>query len=228
MSVKEKEVPNRWKDTLHLPVTEYPMRASLAEREPERLKKWEASRLYQRIQEKRKGAKRFVLHDGPPFANGDVHMGTALNKILKDLVVKSKTMTGHHAPYLPGWDCHGLPIEFRVVKESAGLSPVEGRRKSEEYARKYIDIQRASFKRLGVLGDWERPYLTLDPAYEADIIRTFAKFVEQDLVYRMKRPVLWSFGAGTALAEEEVEYKDKVSPAVYVSFALTGNGSHRE
>ncbi|MCE9518224.1 MAG: isoleucine--tRNA ligase [Verrucomicrobia bacterium] len=220
MSAKEKEAPNPWKDSLHLPVTDFPMRASLTEREPERLKKWEASRLYQRIQEKRKDARRFVLHDGPPFANGDVHMGTALNKILKDLVVKSKTMLGFQAPFVPGWDCHGLPIEFRVVKESTGLIPVEVRRKSEEYARKYIDIQRASFKRLGVFGDWEKPYLTLDPAYEADIIRTFAKLVEQGLVYRMKRPVLWSFGAGTALAEAEVEYKDKVSPAVYVSFKL--------
>ncbi len=217
---KDKEAPNPYKDSLHLPVTDFPMRASLTEREPERLKKWEASNLYQRIQEKSRGSKRFVLHDGPPFANGDVHMGTALNKILKDLVVKSKTMLGYHAPFVPGWDCHGLPIEFRVVKESTGLSPVEVRKKSEEYARKYIDIQRNSFKRLGVFGDWEKPYLTLDPAYEADIIRTFAKFVEQDLIYRMKRPVLWSFGAGTALAEAEVEYKDKVSPAVYVSFAL--------
>ncbi len=217
---KDKEAPNPYKDSLHLPVTDFPMRASLTEREPERLKKWEASSLYKCIQEKSKGSKKFVLHDGPPFANGDVHMGTALNKILKDLVVKSKTMLGYHAPFVPGWDCHGLPIEFRVVKESTGLSPVEVRQKSEEYARKYIDIQRNSFKRLGVFGDWEKPYLTLDPAYEADIIRTFAKFVEQNLIYRMKRPVLWSFGAGTALAEAEVEYKDKVSPAVYVSFAL--------
>lgn len=220
MSAKEKDAPNPWKDSLHLPVTDFPMRASLTEREPERLKKWETANLYARIQEKRMGGKRFVLHDGPPFANGDVHMGTALNKILKDLVVKSKTMLGWHAPFVPGWDCHGLPIEFRVVKESTGLSPVEVRKKSEEYARKYIDIQRASFKRLGVFGDWEKPYLTLDPAYEADIVRTFARLVEQGLVYRMKRPVLWSFGAGTALAEAEVEYKDKVSPAVYVSFKL--------
>lgn len=225
---KDKEAPNAYKDTLHLPVTEFPMRASLTEREPQRLAKWEASRLYHRIQDKRRGSKKFVLHDGPPFANGDVHMGTALNKILKDLIVKSRTMLGYYSPFVPGWDCHGLPIEFRVVKESAGLSPVEVRQKSEEYARKYIDIQRNSFKRLGVFADWENPYLTLNPAYEADIIRTFAKCIEQDLVYRMKRPVLWSFGAGTALAEAEVEYKDKVSPAVYVSFALTGNNGHKE
>src|SRR6187549_2886230 len=129
MSVKEKEAPNPWKDTLNLPVTDFPMRASLTEREPERLRKWDQQKLYERIQEKTRGLPRFVLHDGPPFANGDVHMGTALNKILKDLVVKSKTMLGHHAPYVPGWDCHGLPIEFRVVKESAGLSPLEVRRK---------------------------------------------------------------------------------------------------
>ncbi len=222
---KDKEAPNPYKDSLHLPVTDFPMRASLTEREPERLAKWEAAGLYQRIQAKRKGSKKFVLHDGPPFANGDVHMGTALNKILKDLVVKSKTMLGYHAPFVPGWDCHGLPIEFRVVKESAGLSPVEIRRKSEEYARKYIDIQRNSFKRLGVFADWEKPYLTLDPAYEADVMRTFAKFVEQDLIYRMKRPVLWSYGAGTALAEAEVEYKDKVSPAVYVNFKIVAGSA---
>jgi len=220
---KDKEAPNPYKDSLHLPVTEFPMRASLTEREPQRLAQWEQSRLYDRIQAARKGAKKFVLHDGPPFANGDVHMGTALNKILKDLIVKSKTMLGYQAPFVPGWDCHGLPIEFRVVKESTGLSPVEVRQKSEEYARKYIDIQKASFKRLGVFGDWDHPYLTLNPGYEADIIRTFAKFVEQDLVYRMNRPVLWSYGAGTALAEAEVEYKDKVSPAIYVAFALTGS-----
>lgn len=219
---KDKEAPNAYKESLHLPVTDFPMRASLVEREPQRIAQWEASGLYARIQAKRKGGKKFILHDGPPFANGDVHMGTALNKILKDLIVKSKTMLGYHAPFVPGWDCHGLPIEFRVVKESAGLSPIEVRKRSEEYARKYIDIQRNSFKRLGVFGEWEKPYLTLEPAYEADIVRTFAKFVEQDLVYRMKRPVLWSYGAGTALAEAEVEYKDKVSPAVYVRFALTG------
>src|ERR1700751_5291835 len=151
---KEKEAPNAYKDTLHLPVTDFPMRASLTEREPQRLAQWQESKLYERIQEKSKGQKLFVLHDGPPFANGDVHMGTALNKVLKDLVVKSKSMAGFCAPFVPGWDCHGLPIEFKVVKESRGLSPVEVRRKSEEYARKFIDAQRGQFKRLGVFGDW--------------------------------------------------------------------------
>src|ERR1700687_4372813 len=147
-----------YKDTLNLPRTDFPMKANLTAREPELLKMWQETRLYEQIQKARKDRPLFVLHDGPPFANGDVHMGTALNKVLKDLVVKSKTMLGHHAPFVPGWDCHGLPIEFRVVKESTGLSPVEVRRKSEEYARKYIGIQRESFKRLGVFGDWEKPY----------------------------------------------------------------------
>jgi isoleucyl-tRNA synthetase len=194
------------------------MKAGLTAREPQQLTAWEEDAIYECIQEARKDAPTFVLHDGPPFANGDVHMGTALNKILKDLVVKSKTMAGFRAPFVPGWDCHGLPIEFKVVKEAAGLTPVEVRKRSEAYARKYIDLQRTQFRRLGVFGEWENPYLTLDPSYEADILRAFAKFVEKGLVYRSKRPVLWSYGAQTALAEAEVEYKDKESPAVYVAF----------
>ncbi|MEM0898313.1 MAG: isoleucine--tRNA ligase, partial [Verrucomicrobiota bacterium] len=186
------------------------------------LEAWEKSHLYHRIVEKRKSesAPQFTLHDGPPFANGDVHMGTALNKILKDLVLKSKTMSGHYTPYVPGWDCHGLPIEFKVVKESRSLNPLEIRKKSEELARKFIDIQRTSFRRLGVFGDWENPYLTLAPGYEADIVRTFATFIEKGLVYQSKKPVYWSYGAQTALAEAEVEYKDKTSPAIYVKFPI--------
>ena len=209
-----------YKHTINLPKTEFPMKAGLAQREPEMLAKWESDGLYQKIQEARKDAPLYLLHDGPPFANGDVHMGTALNKILKDFVVKSRSMAGFRAPFVPGWDCHGLPIEFRVVKSSAGLSPAEVRRRSEEYARKFIDIQRRQFKRLGVLGDWDHPYLTLDPSYEAGMIRSFARFVEKGLVYRKKKPVLWSTGAQTALAEAEVEYQDKTSPAVYVMFPL--------
>jgi isoleucyl-tRNA synthetase len=210
-----------YKDTVLLPKTAFPMKADLVQREPQRLAKWEAEGLYQQIQERSKGKPKFILHDGPPFANGDVHMGTALNKVLKDLIVKSRTMAGHHVPFIPGWDCHGLPIEFKVVKEAKDLSPAEIRTRSEAYARKFIDIQRNSFKRLGVFGDWSNPYLTLAPAYEADIMRTFAKFVQQDMIYRSKKPVLWSFGAQTALAEAEVEYKEKTSPAVYVKFPLT-------
>jgi isoleucyl-tRNA synthetase len=209
-----------YKDTLLLPKTDFSMKADLVKREPERLRAWEENGLYARIQESRKDAPLFVLQDGPPFANGDVHMGTALNKILKDLIVKSKTMAGFRAPFIPGWDCHGLPIEFKVVKQSRGLSPVEVRRKSEEYARKFIDIQRQQFKRLGVFGDWENPYLTLAPGYEAEIIRAFAVFVEKGLVYQSKKPVYWSTGAQTALAEAEVEYADRVDPAIYVKFPI--------
>jgi isoleucyl-tRNA synthetase len=210
-----------YKNTINLPKTDFPMKAGLPQREPEMLAKWESEGLYQKIQERRKDAPLYILHDGPPFANGDVHMGTALNKILKDFVVKSRTMAGYRAPFVPGWDCHGLPIEFRVVKSSAGLAPAEVRRRSEEYARKFIDIQRRQFKRLGVLGDWENPYLTLDPSYEAGMIRAFAKFVEKGLVYRKKKPVLWSTGAHTALAEAEVEYQERTDPAIHVAFQST-------
>src|SRR5437762_12458824 len=209
-----------YKETLNLPKTDFPMKASLTTREPEMLEKWEAAGLYEQIQKARAGAELFVLHDGPPFANGDVHMGTALNKILKDLVVKSKTMAGFRAPYLPGWDCHGLPIEYKVVKESRGLSPLEVRKKSEAFARKFVDIQRGQFKRLGVFGEWENPYLTLNPGYEAEILRAFAIFVEKGLVYESLKPVFWSSGAQTALAEAEVEYQDREDTAVYVKFPI--------
>jgi isoleucyl-tRNA synthetase len=211
-----------YKDTLNLPRTEFPMKANLSGREPEMLKAWEETRLYQQIQKSREGRGLFVLHDGPPFANGDVHMGTALNKILKDFVVKSQTMFGKRAPYVPGWDCHGLPIEYKVVKESRELSPLEVRKKCEAFARKYIDIQREQFKRLGVFGDWEKPYLTMDPKYEAEILRAFAVFVEEGLVYQAQKPVFWSTGAQTALAEAEVEYQERDDTAVYVKFPIIG------
>jgi isoleucyl-tRNA synthetase len=211
-----------YKDTLNLPRTEFPMKANLAAREPEMLKAWEATRLYQQIQKSREDRELFVLHDGPPFANGDVHMGTALNKILKDFVVKSQTMLGKRAPYVPGWDCHGLPIEYKVVKESRELSPLEVRKKCEAFARKFIDIQREQFKRLGVFGDWESPYLTMDPKYEAEILRAFAVFVEEGLVYQAQKPVFWSTGAQTALAEAEVEYQERDDTAVYVKFPIIG------
>jgi isoleucyl-tRNA synthetase len=209
-----------YKDTLNLPRTDFPMKANLAAREPELLKRWNETRLYQQIQKSRQDRQPFLLHDGPPFANGDVHMGTALNKILKDFVVKSQTMLGKRAPYIPGWDCHGLPIEYKVVRESRELSPPEVRKKCEAFARKYIDIQREQFKRLGVLGDWENPYLTMDPKYEAEILRAFAVFVEKNLVYQSKKPVFWSTGAQTALAEAEVEYQDRDDTAVYVKFPI--------
>jgi isoleucyl-tRNA synthetase len=210
-----------YKSTLNLPRTEFAMKANLPAREPEMLSAWEQTRLYQQIQKSREGRELFVLHDGPPFANGDVHMGTALNKILKDFVVKSQTMLGKRAPYVPGWDCHGLPIEYKVVKESRELSPLEVRKKCEVFARKYINIQREQFKRLGVFGDWENPYLTMDPKYEAEILRAFAVFVEEGLVYQAQKPVFWSTGAQTALAEAEVEYQERDDTAVYVKFPIT-------
>lgn len=212
---------SNYKDTLQLPKTDFPMKANLAQREPAILQRWEDEKIYQKIQEARSDASDYILHDGPPFANGDVHMGTALNKVLKDLVIKSKTMAGFRAPFIPGWDCHGLPIEFKVIKATAGLSPVEIRERCEAYARGFIDVQRKQFRRLGVLGDWENPYLTLAPAYEADILRSFADLVDKGLVYQSKKPVLWSTGAQTALAEAEVEYLDKISPSAYVKFAIS-------
>src|SRR6266487_2728267 len=214
-----------YKDTLNLPRTDFPMKANLAAREPEMLRNWEEERLYQEIQKSRESRELFVLHDGPPFANGDVHMGTALNKILKDFVVKSQTMLGKRAPYVPGWDCHGLPIEYKVVKESRELSPLEIRKRCEAFARRFINIQREQFKRLGVFGDWEHPYLTMDPKYEAEILRAFAVFVEQGLVYEAQKPVFWSTGAQTALAEAEVEYQERDDTAVYVKFPIIGGAS---
>ena len=216
------QMSQNYKDTLNLPRTDFPMKANLAAREPETLKAWEESRLYMQIQKSREGRELFVLHDGPPFANGDVHMGTALNKILKDFVVKSQTMLGKRAPFVPGWDCHGLPIEYKVVKESRALSPLEIRQKCEAFARKFIDIQRNQFKRLGVFGDWGHPYLTMDPKYEAEILRAFAVFVEKSLVYEAQKPVFWSTGAQTALAEAEVEYQERDDTAVYVKFPIVG------
>src|ERR1044071_798230 len=209
-----------YKDTLNLPRTDFPMKANLGQREPELLKKWEETRVYHQIQKTRANAELFVLHDGPPFANGDVHMGTALNKILKDFVVKSQTMLGKRAPYVPGWDCHGLPIEYKVVKESRDLAPLEVRKRCEAFAHKFIDLQRQQFKRLGVFGDWDHPYLTMNPQYEAEILRAFAVFVEKGLVYESKKPVFWSTGAQTALAEAEVEYQERDDTSVYVKFPI--------
>jgi isoleucyl-tRNA synthetase len=217
-----------YKNTLNLPQTDFPMKADLITREPERLKKWESAQLYQRIQTQREKADKFVLHDGPPFANGDVHIGTALNKILKDIIVKYKALRGFHAPYIPGWDCHGLPIEFKVTQEmrkagNPASDPATIRTACDAYARKYIDIQRTQFKRLGVLGDWDNPYLTLKKEYEADELRLFADIVEQGFVYRGKKPVYWCIPCRTALAEAEVEYHDHVSQSVFVKFPIVGH-----
>src|SRR5436309_6422937 len=216
-----------YKNTLNLPQTGFPMKADLVAREPQRLEKWQAEGLYAKIQAARAGAEKFVLHDGPPFANGDVHIGNAGNKILKDSIVKCQSLRGKTAPYLPGWDCHGLPIEFKVTQEmrKAGKASTDAaaiRTACEAYARKYIDLQRAQFKRLGVLGAWDHPYLTLNKEYEAAELRLFADIVEKGFVYRGKKPVYWSIPARTALAEAEVEYHDHVSQSIYVKFPVVG------
>ncbi len=218
-----------YKETVLLPKTDFPMRADLPKREPALLSRWQSEGLYAQIQERRKEAPKFVLHDGPPFANGNAHMGHALNKTLKDIVIKYKTMAGFRVPYVPGWDCHGLPIEHKVMKElpPEKRDPVSIRKASEDYARKYVALQRGQFERLGVLGDWEHPYLTLNHDYEAEILRTFATLVEKGLVYEGLRPVHWSTGCQTALAEAEIEYAPRTDPALMVKFNLTDEGKEK-
>lgn len=219
-----------YKKSLNLPKTAFPMKADLLTREPQRLKRWYDENLYGQIEESRKDAPRYILHDGPPFANGDVHIGTALNKILKDIIIRHKTLTGFHAPYVPGWDCHGLPIEYKVmqefrkkVKDESSITPAAIRTECAAYAKKYISIQREQFKRLGVLGDWDNPYLTLLPKSEANELRLFADIVEKGFVYRGKKPVYWSIPCRTALAEAEVEYADHISQSIFVKFPVVGH-----
>src|SRR6188508_1056548 len=218
-----------YKSTLNLPKTDFPMKANLPQREPELLAWWDQVRLYARIQEAGKGRPRYLLHDGPPYANGRIHIGHALNKILKDIIVKSKTMAGFHAPYVPGWDCHGLPIEHQVLKDLGekkhALDAMAIRKLCRQYADKFQNIQREEFQRLGVLGDWQNPYLTMVPAYEATIVREFGKFVERGGVYKGLKPVLWCTQDQTALAEAEVEYEDHVSPSIYVKFPVAGGST---
>jgi isoleucyl-tRNA synthetase len=214
------------KDTLQLPKTDFPMRAGLAQREPGRVAHWEKIGLYATIQQKRQaaGAPAFVLHDGPPFTNGDVHIGTALNKTLKDVVLRYKTMRGFRTPYVPGWDCHGLPIEQKVSREirekNETVTTSELRARCDAFSESWIAQQTAQFKRLGILADWKNEYKTKAPAFEADIVRTFAAFVEKGLVYRSKKPVYWSIPFETALAEAEIEYKEHTSIAIWVKFGV--------
>jgi isoleucyl-tRNA synthetase len=213
-----------WKDTLNLPRTDFPMKANLPTSEPETLARWTAMDLYGKLREARAGAPKFVLHDGPPYANGNIHIGTAINKILKELVVKSKSMSGYDAPYVVGFDCHGLPIELKVDKElgpkKREMSVGDFCRACRAYAERFIGTMTEQFQRLGILGTWDRPYLTMDFRYQAAIARTFGRFVEKGLVYKGKKPVHWCIHCRTALAEAEVEYADHVSPSIYVEFPL--------
>jgi isoleucyl-tRNA synthetase len=216
-----------YKDTLNLPETPFAMKAKLTVKEPEMLRRWEADGLYAKILASRRGRPTFVLHDGPPYANGHIHLGTALNKILKDVIIKSKSMEGFLAPYLPGWDCHGLPIEIHVDKnlgeKKKDLPLTAFREACRAYALKFIDIQREEFKRLGIFGEWANPYLTINPSYEADVLRFLAAFFEAGDVFKGKRPVLWCPTCRTALAEAEIIYQDKTSASIYVKFPLASD-----
>jgi isoleucyl-tRNA synthetase len=213
-----------YRDTLNLPKTKFKMKANLTQKEPEFLKRWEKAGLYQKLQESAAGRPLFVLHDGPPYANGHIHLGTAFNKVLKDIILKSRRMAGFNAPYVPGWDCHGLPIEHNVDKDlgekKEKISILGKRNACRKYAEKWIKTQKAEFKRLGVLGDWDNPYLTMNYGFEADIAREFNKFLLSGSVVHSKKPVYWCATCGTALAEAEVEYHDHTSPSVYVKFPL--------
>src|SRR5262245_1540092 len=204
------------------------MKANLPQREPEMLKFWESIDVYGQIRAARAGNPPYVLHDGPPYANGPIHMGTAINKILKDIIVKSRTLLGFDAPYVPGWDCHGLPIEIKVDQtlgpRKATLSKVDIRRECRRYAEEYVDLQRRQFQRLGVFGEWADPYLTMSNGYQAAIARAFGEFVEKGMIYKRLRPVHWCYSCKTALAEAEVEYEDHTSPSVYVAFSASDLG----
>jgi len=219
------EARTDWSNTVRLPKTDFPMKGDLAKREPDTLRFWEGLGLYARLQERGAGRPRFVLHDGPPYANGGIHIGHALNKVLKDMTVKARVLTGHVAPFVPGWDCHGLPIETALLKEmkmsKRGVTDIpKFRREAAAFAERFIVLQREEFKRLGILGDWEAPYKTMDRGYEAKILRAFRLLVQKGHVYRGLKPVLWCPTCETALAEAEVEYKDKMSPSVYVALPL--------
>jgi isoleucyl-tRNA synthetase len=213
-----------WKDTCNLPRTAFSMKANLQTAEPEAIARWQEIDLYGQLRRSRSDAVKFVLHDGPPYANGEIHMGHLLNKVLKDFVVKSRSMAGFDAPYVPGWDCHGLPIELKVDRQlgpkKRQMTVADFRRQCQAYAAKYVDVMRQDFKRLGVFGNWDHPYLTMEPGYQAAIVRALGRFVEQGLVYKGKKPVHWCMHCRTALAEAEVEYEPHTSPSVYVEFPL--------
>ncbi len=222
-------VPLELKSTINLPKTDFPMKANLPQNEPKVLARWEDMRIYERIRQSRAGAPVYLLHDGPPYANGPLHLGHALNKSLKDFIVKSKTMSGMDAPYVPGWDCHGLPIEIKVDQQLGGkklqMKPLDVRMECRKYAQKYLDLQREQFKRIGVFGRWDKPYSTMEPPYEAVVLKTFYAFFEKNFVYKGLRSVYWCIHDRTALAEAEVEYENHTSPTIWVKYALKDNPS---
>jgi len=213
-----------YKETINLPQTSFPMKADLAKKEPEIQRFWEEKKVYQTLQKNLKGRKKYILHDGPPYANGHLHLGTALNKILKDIIVKYKSRKGFYSPYIPGWDCHGMPIEHQLFKElkinKSDINRLDFRKKAADFALKFVEIQKEEFKRLGVLGDWEKPYLTLNKEYEAEIINTFGKLATAGYIYKGFKPIYWCTQCESALAEAEVEYQDDSSPSIYVKFPV--------
>ncbi|MGA2426423.1 MAG: class I tRNA ligase family protein, partial [Terriglobales bacterium] len=210
------------KSTINLPKTGFPMKANLPQNEPKMLARWEQMHIYESIREARKGKNngKYILHDGPPYTSGPIHLGTAMNKCLKDFIVKSKTMSGFDAPYVPGWDCHGLPIEIKVDKELGGkklqMRPTDVRAECRKYAQKFLDLQRQQFKRIGVFGRFDKPYSTMTPQYESVVLQTFFSFYENGFVYKGLRAVYWCMHDETALAEAEVEYENHTSSTVWV------------
>src|SRR5436190_14500543 len=228
MSTEAKPAEKKsYKDTLNLPQTPFPMEAKLVANEPLRLKRWQAEHLYKRLLAARADSPKgkWVLHDGPPFANGDIHIGHVINKVLKDVIIRFRTMQGHQTPYVPGWDCHGLPIEHKIQEELKKkgknvreMTPVEVRRECYAYAERYVKVQSEQFQRLGILGEWNEPYMTMGREYEASTLEVFARFVENGLVYKQLKPVPWSVSSQTALADAELEYQDIEDASVYVEF----------
>ncbi len=216
-----------YKSTLNLPRTDFPMKGDLPRREPLLLRKWLDMDIYKLLRDKLQGKQKYILHDGPPYANGNIHIGHALNKTLKDIIVKYKTMRGYDSAYVPGWDCHGLPVEHQLFKELGinkyQIDRLEFRKKAALYARKYVTLQKEQFIRLGVFGDWGHPYLTLDPDYEEAIVGSFNELLKNGYIYRGLKPVNWCFKCETALAEAEVEYEDHASPSLYVKFRMSEN-----
>ncbi|KKK79283.1 hypothetical protein LCGC14_2835060 [marine sediment metagenome] len=221
MGAELNDKPN-YKDTLNLPKTDFPMKANLPKLEPSIQEKWEEEGLDEALSQAKPSQPVFILHDGPPYANGDIHLGHTLNKVLKDIIVRSKNMAGFYSPYVPGWDCHGQPIEHEVQKrlgsKKSEIDKTEIRKLCRDYALKFVDRQREQFKRLGVAGIWRQPYLTLDNSYEATNVKVFKELYEKGLIYKGRKPIHWCYVCRTALAEAEIEYQDDPSPSIYVKF----------